>query len=114
MIGLIFGETDFPREILKKVKSKKVKYLIIDLTNGKYKKDKHSYNVSIGELRNILSPNFNDLSLQEFGDKNTIIIKECGPFKFLYFTCCNICIEKYLNLYGRIFQTIKKRELGIK
>ena len=32
-------------------------------------------NVSIGELRNILSPNFNDLSLQEFGDKNTIIIR---------------------------------------
>ena len=54
MIGLIFGETDFPREILKKVKSKKVKYLIIDLTNGKFKKDKHSYNVSIGEFGKII------------------------------------------------------------
>ena len=42
MIGLIFGETHFPREILKKVKNRKVKYLIIDLTNGKFKKEKHS------------------------------------------------------------------------
>ena len=40
MIGLIFGETDFPKQILKKVKNKK-KYLIIDLTkNKKFKKDK--------------------------------------------------------------------------
>ena len=30
---------------------------------------------SIGELRSILSPNFNDVSLQEFGNKNTIIIR---------------------------------------
>ena len=54
MIALIFGETEFPKEILKKVKSRKVKYLIIDLTNGKYKKDKHSYNVSIGEFGKII------------------------------------------------------------
>jgi len=32
-------------------------------------------NTSIGELRNILSPNFNEVSLQEFGDENTIIIR---------------------------------------
>ena len=32
-------------------------------------------NSSVGELRNILSPQFDDVSLQEFGDKNTIIIK---------------------------------------
>ena len=30
---------------------------------------------SISDLRNILSPNFNEVSLQEFGDKNTIIIR---------------------------------------
>jgi len=30
---------------------------------------------SIGELRDILSPNFNEVSLQEFGDENTIIIR---------------------------------------
>ena len=40
MIGLIFGETSFPKEILKKVKKKRKKYLIIDLTKNKsFKKD---------------------------------------------------------------------------
>ena len=34
MIGLIFGETDFPNQILKKIKNKK-KYLIIDLSREK-------------------------------------------------------------------------------
>ena len=43
MIGLIFGETDFPKQILKKIKNKE-KYLIIDLTNKKsFKNDKNSY-----------------------------------------------------------------------
>lgn len=32
-------------------------------------------NTNISELRNILSPNFNEVSLQEFGDENTIIIR---------------------------------------
>jgi len=35
MIGLIFGETGLPFEILKKIKKKKVKYIIIDLTKKK-------------------------------------------------------------------------------
>jgi len=43
MIGLIFGETDFPIEILKKIKKRKLKYLIIDLSKSKkFKKDKNS------------------------------------------------------------------------
>ena len=51
MIGLIFGETSFPLEILNKIKRKKEKYLIIDLTKSKkFKKDKKSYPVSIGKL----------------------------------------------------------------
>ena len=54
MIGLIFGETHFPIQILKKVKKKHLKYLIIDLTKGRFKKDKHSYNVSIGQLGKII------------------------------------------------------------
>ena len=55
MIGLIFGETDFPKYILKKIK-KKYKYLIIDLTKKKiFKKDKNSYSVSIGQFGKILS-----------------------------------------------------------
>ena len=54
MIGLIFGETPFPFEILKKIKSKNLKYIIIDLTKGKFKKDKNSYNVSIGQFGKII------------------------------------------------------------
>ena len=55
MIGLIFGETNFPIQILKKIKKKKIKYLIIDLTNkSKFKKDKNSYSVSIGQVGKII------------------------------------------------------------
>ena len=54
MIGLIFGETHFPIEILKKIKKKHLKYLIIDLTKGKFKKDKYSYKVSIGQFGKII------------------------------------------------------------
>jgi DUF1009 family protein len=52
MIGLIFGENNFPKEILKNIKKK---YLIIDLTKKKsFKKNKHSYQVSIGQFGKIL------------------------------------------------------------
>ena len=55
MIGLIFGETDFPKYIYKKIKSRK-NYLIIDLTKKKFfKKDKRSYSVSIGQFGKIIS-----------------------------------------------------------
>tara|TARA_B100000315_G_C14395668_1_gene504095 strand:- start:47 stop:412 length:366 start_codon:yes stop_codon:yes gene_type:complete len=55
MIGLIFGETNFPAYILKRIKKKNLKYLIIDLTKGKkFKKDKHSYKVSIGQFGRII------------------------------------------------------------
>ena len=55
MIGLIFGETDFPKQILKKIKNKK-KYLIIDLTKNKtFRKDRNSYGVSIGQFGKIIS-----------------------------------------------------------
>ena len=51
MIGLIFGETCFPKEILKKIKKKSLKYLIIDLTKRRtFKKDRHSHTVSIGQF----------------------------------------------------------------
>ena len=56
MIGLIFGETSFPKEILKKVKKKKKKYLIIDLTKNKsFKKEKNSFSVSIGQFGKIIN-----------------------------------------------------------
>ena len=55
MLGLIFGETNFPLEILKKVKKKHIEYLIIDLTKKKnFKKDKNSYVVSIGQFGKII------------------------------------------------------------
>ena len=55
MIGLIFGETYFPFQILKKIKKRNFKYLIIDLTKEKkFNKDKYSYNVSIGQFGKII------------------------------------------------------------
>jgi len=55
MIGLIFGDTSFPIEILKKVKKKKIKYLIIDLSKSKkFKKDRNTYSISIGEFGKII------------------------------------------------------------
>ncbi len=55
MIGLIFGETSLPIEILKKIKKKSIKYLIIDLTKSKkFRKDKKSYKVSIGQFGKII------------------------------------------------------------
>ena len=55
MIGLIFGETNFPKEILKKVK-KKTNYTIIDLTKKKiFKKERNSHSVSVGQFGKILS-----------------------------------------------------------
>ncbi len=55
MIGLIFGETPFPKQILKKVKKKCLKYLVIDLTKGrKFRNEKHSYNVSMGQFGKII------------------------------------------------------------
>ena len=55
MIGLIFGETSFPKEILKKIKKRKTRYLIIDLTKSRvFKKDRHSHAVSIGQFGKII------------------------------------------------------------
>ena len=55
MIGLIFGETEFPKYIYKKIKDKK-KYILIDLTNNKtFKKDKKSHSFSIGQFGKIIS-----------------------------------------------------------
>ena len=56
MIGLIFGDTDFPKEILKTVKKRKIKYLIIDLSKSKkFKKDRKSYSVSMGQFGKIIN-----------------------------------------------------------
>jgi len=56
MIGLIFGDTDFPNKILKTIKKRKIKYLIIDLSKSKkFKKDSKSYSVSIGQFGKIIN-----------------------------------------------------------
>ena len=56
MIGLIFGDTDFPKEILKSVKKRKIKYLIIDLSKSKkFKQNRKSYLVSIGQFGKIIN-----------------------------------------------------------
>ena len=56
MIGLIFGDNDFPKEILKTIKKKKINYLIIDLSKSKkFKEDKKSYSVSIGQFGKIIN-----------------------------------------------------------
>ena len=56
MIGLIFGDTDFPKKILKTVKKKKIEYLIIDLSKEKkFKRDKKSHSVSIGQFGKIIN-----------------------------------------------------------
>ena len=55
MIGLIFGETNFPIQILKRIKRRNLKYLIVDLTKRrKFKKDRYSHTVSIGQLGKII------------------------------------------------------------
>ncbi|MDC0215535.1 UDP-2,3-diacylglucosamine diphosphatase LpxI [Candidatus Pelagibacter sp.] len=56
MIGLIFGDTDFPKEILKSIKKKKINYLIIDLSKSKkFKQNRKSYSVSIGQFGKIIN-----------------------------------------------------------
>ena len=56
MIGLIFGDTDFPNEILKTIKKRKIRYLIIDLSKSKkFNKDNKSHSVSIGQFGKILN-----------------------------------------------------------
>jgi len=55
MIGLIFGDTNFLNEIFKTIKKKKKDYLIIDLSKSKkFKKNKRSYSVNIGQFGKII------------------------------------------------------------
>jgi len=56
MIGLIFGDTDFPKEVLKKVIKKQKKYFIIDLSKKNiFKNNKYSYKASIGQFGRIIA-----------------------------------------------------------
>ena len=56
MIGLFFGDSDFPNNILNKIKKLKKKYFIVDLSlTGQFKSDKNSYSISIGQFGKIIS-----------------------------------------------------------
>ena len=51
MIGLVLGETQLGSIIIKKLRSLKKKYIIIDITKKKiFKKDKNSFSISVGQL----------------------------------------------------------------
>ena len=55
MIGLFFGDNDFPLKILRSIKKKRINYLIIDLSKSKkFKKDKKTYLVSMGQMGKII------------------------------------------------------------
>ena len=56
MIGLLFGDTDFPKLILKKIKKRKKRYLILDLSKKNvFKKDPNSFRISIGKFGSIIN-----------------------------------------------------------
>jgi len=56
MIGLVFGENNFPKEILKNIKRYKKEHLIIDLTKSKiFRTNKNSHAVSIGQIGKIIN-----------------------------------------------------------
>ena len=56
MIGLIFGDNDFPIKILDNIKKNKIEYIILDLSKSKkFKKNKNSYSVSIGQFGKIIN-----------------------------------------------------------
>ncbi len=56
MLTLILGDSDFPNIVLSKLKKNKKKFLIIDFSkNNKFKKEKNSYRISIGQFGKIIS-----------------------------------------------------------
>ena len=56
MIGLFLGDTDFSEIVLKKIKTKKIKYFIIDFSKrNRFKKDKNSFRISIGKFGTIIN-----------------------------------------------------------
>ena len=54
MIGLIFGETEFPKKILSKLKQENEKYIIIDLSKKNFfKNNPYSQSFSLGQFSKI-------------------------------------------------------------
>ena len=56
MIGLVLGDTHIGKVIIKKLKKLKKKYIIIDISKKKiFKKEKNTFNLSIGQLGKCIS-----------------------------------------------------------
>ena len=55
MIGLIFGETDFPKYIYQKIKKRKNFVIIKKTKNNFFKKKQNSFSVSIGQFGKIIN-----------------------------------------------------------
>ena len=56
MIGLFLGDTDFSEIVLSKIKKQNIEYFIIDFSKkNKFKKDKHSFKISIGKFGAIIN-----------------------------------------------------------
>ena len=56
MIGLFLGDTDFSEIVLSEIKKQNIKYFIIDFSKkNKFKKDKHSFKISIGKFGTIIN-----------------------------------------------------------
>ena len=54
MIGLFLGDTEFPKQVLKKIKDNKIKYLIVDLSRKKnFKNNPYSQSFGIGQFGKI-------------------------------------------------------------
>ena len=54
MIGLFFGDTEFPKKILDRIKKKNKKYIIVDLSKKKFfGKNPHSQSFGIGQFGKI-------------------------------------------------------------
>ena len=78
MIGLLFGDTDFPKQILKKIKKNNLKYLIVDLSkNSFFKKDRHSISIGIGQLGKIFE------TLKKYKCKKVLFAGKINKPKFL-------------------------------
>ena len=56
MIGLFLGDNNFSELVLRKIKKRNIKYFIIDFSKkNKFKKDKHSFRISIGKFGTIIN-----------------------------------------------------------
>jgi DUF1009 family protein len=77
MIGLFLGDTNFSAAVLKKIKKLNKEYFIIDFSkNNKFKKEKNSYQISIGKFGKIIN------LIKEKKSKNVLFAGKIAKPKF--------------------------------